>query len=159
MPITGETKHHRSHRHPDLVSERGSSLVELALVLQLLLLLLVVMVDLGRAYYYAVSVSSAAHAAALYGLQNPTDQSGITLAAASSASDISSLSTSVSYGCECYDGSSVVANCSTPPSCSDNYVNFVTATTTATFQPLLPYPGIPSSFTLARSARLRSGGD
>ena len=150
-------KRRRYHLFRD--DEKGSALVELALVMQLLLLLLVVLVDLGRAYYYAISISSASHAAALYGLQNPTDLNGIQSAAASSASDITSLSTSVSYGCECHDGSSVVADCSTPPSCSDNYVNFVSATTEVTFKPLLPYPGMPTSFTLARSARLRSGGD
>ena len=147
----------RRHHRDD--GEAGSALVELALVMQVLLLVMVVLVDLGRAYYYAVSISSASHAAALYGLQNPSDTSGMQSAASSSASDISSLSTSASYGCECHDGSSVVSNCSTPPSCGDNYVNFVSATTTATFKPLLPYPGIPSSFTLSRTARLRSGGD
>jgi Flp pilus assembly protein TadG len=159
MSINRATRNSRNHCHPHGVGETGSALVELALVLQVLLFVLVILVDLGRAYYYAISIASAAHAAAVYGLQNPTDESGIKLAASSSASDISSLSTSVSYGCECDDGSSVVADCSTPPSCSDNYVNFVSATTTATFTPLLPYPGIPASFTLERSARLRSGGD
>ena len=159
MLLNHASKVSRTDCHPHEVGESGSALVELALILQLLLLVLVVLVDLGRAYYYAISISSAAHAAAVYGLQNPTDVDGIKLAASSSASDITTLSTSVSYGCECHDGSSVVTNCSTPPSCSNNYVNFVSATTTATFKPLLPYPGMPTSFTLQRSARLRSGGD
>lgn len=159
MSIHCEARNNRNYYHLHSVGEQGSSLVELALVLQLLLLVLVVMVDLGRAYYYAISISSAAHAAAVYGLKNSTDVSGMELAASSSASDITTLSTSVSYGCECSDGSSVVLDCSTPPSCSNNYVNFVSATTTATFKPLLPYPGMPASFTLERSARLRSGGD
>jgi len=139
--------------------EAGSGLVELALVMPLFVLLLVVLVDLGRAYYYAISISSAVHAAALYGLRNPTDTSGIQSAASSSASDISSLTTNASYGCECHDGSSDVPLCSTAPACSQNYVNYVSVTTTATFRPVLPYPGIPSSFTFSRTTRLRSGGD
>ncbi len=159
MSINRAITDDRSNCHRCLVGERGSSLVELALALQLLLLMLVVLVDLGRAYYYAISISSAADAAAVYGLKNPTDLSGIQMAASSSASDIPTLSTSASYGCECHDGSSVVVDCTAPPSCSDNYVNYVAATTSATFKPLLPYPGIPASFTLQRSARLRSGGD
>lgn len=139
--------------------EAGSGLVELALIMPLFLLVLVVLVDLGRAYYYAISISSAVHAAAVYGIQNPTDTSGIQSAASSSASDIASLTTSSSYGCECHDGTSDVPECSTAPSCSQNYVNYVSVTSTATFRPVLPYPGIPNSFTFSRTARLRSGGD
>lgn len=139
--------------------ESGTSLVELAVVLPLLVLMLVILTDLGRAYYYAVSISSAAHAAAMYGVQNPSDVSGMISASSASAPDIASLSTSASYGCECFDGSSAIANCSTQPACSQNYVNFVAVTTSATFTPMIPYPGLPKSFTLQESARLRSGGD
>ena len=159
MSIKGATQKTLRNCPWSQTGERGSSLVELALVLPLLLLILVVLVDLGRAYYYAISISSAAHAGAVYGIQNPTDVSGMEVAASSNASDISSLTTSASYGCECHDGSSVVASCSAPPSCAQNYVNYVTVTTKATFTPILPYPGMPSSFTLQQSARLRSAGD
>jgi Flp pilus assembly protein TadG len=139
--------------------DNGTSLAETALVLPILVLLLLGLVDLGRAYYYAIGVSCAAHAAAVYGVQNPTDVQGMKSAASASATDISSLTTNASYGCECYDGSSVVADCSSPPSCSENYVNYVAVTTSATFQTIIPYPGMPSSFTLTGNARLRSGGD
>jgi Flp pilus assembly protein TadG len=142
-----------------LIHESGTSLIETALVLPVLILMLVTLVNLGRAYYYAISVTSAAHAAAVYGVQNPTDVQGMMNAASASAPDIASLSTNVTYGCECYDGSSAVADCSAPPSCSENYVNYVAVTTSATFQTVVPYPGMPSSFTLTGSARLRSGGD
>jgi Flp pilus assembly protein TadG len=139
--------------------ESGTSLPEMALALRILILMLVAVVDLGRAYYYAISVSSAAHAAAMYGIQNPTDTQGMMSAASASAPGIASLNTAVSYGCECYDGSSAVANCSAPPACSENYVNYVAVATSATFQATIPYPGIPSSFTVKGNARLRSGGD
>jgi hypothetical protein len=140
-------------------AEEGANLAELAIVLPLLILMLVVLIDLGRAYYYAVSLTSAAHAAAVYGTQNPTDTNGIVSAASANAPDLPSISTSVSYGCECYDGSSVISNCSTQPACSDNYVNFVAVTTSATYTPIIPYPGFPKSFALTGSAWLRSGGD
>jgi Flp pilus assembly protein TadG len=140
-------------------SQCGTSLPETALVLPILILLLVGLVDLGRAYYYAISVSGAAHAAAVYGVQNPTDVQGMMNAASASAPDISSLSTNVSYGCECSDGSSAVADCSAPPSCSENYVNYVAISTSANYQTIIPYPGLPSSFTLQGNARMRSGGD
>jgi hypothetical protein len=118
-----------------------------------------VLTDLGRAYYYAVNLTSAAHAAAVYGVQNPTDVNGMMSASSASAPGLPSLSTSVNYGCECYDGSSAIANCTTQPACNNNYVNFVAVTTTATYTPIIPYPGLPTSFTLTGTARLRSGGD
>jgi Flp pilus assembly protein TadG len=142
-----------------LAGQSGTSLPETALVLPVLILMLTGLVDLGRAYYYAISVSSAAHAAAVYGVQNPTDVQGMMSAASASAPDISSLNTNASYGCECHDGTSAVADCSAPPSCSENYVNYVAVTTSATFQTIIPYPGLPSSFTLQGNARMRSGGD
>ena len=48
-----------------LAGQSGTSLPETALVLPVLILMLTGLVDLGRAYYYAISVSSAAHAAAV----------------------------------------------------------------------------------------------
>ena len=142
-----------------LVQHDGTSLAETALVLPVLIVLLVMAVDLGRAYYYAIGTSSAAHAAAIYGVQNPTDVQGMINAAAASAPDIASLNTSANFGCECSDGTSAVPNCSAPPSCGENYVNYVAVTTSATFQTILPYPGLPGSFTVVGNARLRSGGD
>ncbi|MBE7159246.1 MAG: pilus assembly protein, partial [Rhodospirillales bacterium] len=62
-------------------------MVELALLLPLLLLLLVGAVDLGRAFYVAIEVSSAASAGAVYGTQNPTDTAGMQNAAALNAPD------------------------------------------------------------------------
>jgi Flp pilus assembly protein TadG len=142
-----------------LFCDRGTSLAETALVLPILILLLIVAIDLGRAYYYAIGVSSAAHAAAIYGVQNPTDVQGMVNAASASAPDITSLATSADYGCECSDGSSAVDQCSAPPSCSENYVNYVAITTSATYQTIVSYPGLPNSFSIVGSARLRSGGD
>lgn len=148
-------------RHVSACGKRrdGASLPELALILPILVLVLVILTDLGRAYYYAISISSAAHAAAMYGVQNPTDVSGMESAASSSAPDITTLNTSASYGCECFDGSSAVASCSTVPSCSNNFVYYVAINTTATFKPIVPYPGLPQSFMLQANARLRSAGD
>jgi Flp pilus assembly protein TadG len=142
-----------------LAGNDGTSLPELAFVLPVLILFLVTAVDLGRAFYYGMAVSSAAHAAAIYGVQNPTDTAGMIAAATSSAPNVSSLNTNVSYGCECGDGTSAVPNCGTPPTCTNNYVNYVSVNTSATYIPMIIYPGLPKSFTLTGSAFLRSGGD
>jgi Flp pilus assembly protein TadG len=143
-----------------LSSERGSSLVEMALVLPVLFLLLLGVVDFGRAYYLAIEVSRAANTGALYGSQNPTDTAGMQSAAVLDAPDVPSFTTAsvtATYGCECSDGSSPVVSCTTSPTCSTNVVNYVQVSTSVSYSAMFPYPGIPSPLILRGSARIRAG--
>lgn len=151
-----------------LGSADGSSLLETALILPVMLLMLAGAVDFGRAYYMAIEVNSAAHAAALYGAQNFTDTIGIENVATLNATDIRGMTTSVSYGCECYDGSGAVALCATAPaSCVapgaaadssnvGNVVYYVQVNTQATYTPVLSFPGIPASIPLSGQAFMRA---
>lgn len=134
----------------------GSSLIETALLLPVLLLLLVGAFDFGRAYYAALEVASAAEAGALYGVQYPSDAAGMIAAAKADATDITNFSSTAIYGCQCSDGSGTSAACGTRPTCSLNVVNYVEVDTTATYTPLLKYPGIPSTLALKGKARMRS---
>jgi Flp pilus assembly protein TadG len=144
-----------------LTSEVASSLIELALVLPVLFLLLLGVFDFGRGYYLAIEISQAAHNAALYGSQNPTDTTGMQYAAVADAVDVPNFTISsviATYGCECSDGSLPVASCTTNPSCgSMNVVDYVQVNTSASYSALFPYPGIPSPLTLHGSARMRAG--
>jgi hypothetical protein len=72
------------------------------------------------------------------------------------AKDVSNLAAQASYGCECSDGSSPVASCGTAPSCAVNVVNYVEVDTSATYTPILKYPGIGSSFALSGKGRMRA---
>jgi len=140
--------------------QSGTSLIELALVLPILFLLLAGAVDFGRAYYLAIEVAHAAHSGALYGSQNPGDTVGMQNAAAADAADVPSFGTSsvtATYGCECSDGSSAVVGCTAAPTCSTNVVSYVQVNTSATYNSMLPYPGVPSPLTLRGSARMRAG--
>jgi Flp pilus assembly protein TadG len=137
--------------------ERGSSLVEFALMLPFLTLLLLGVIDLGRAYYVNVEVSNAAYTGALYGTQNHSDTTGMQNAATGDAPDVAGITATATYGCECSDGSNAVPSCSTQPTCSVNVVNYVQVTTSATYKPMFPWPGIPSSLALQGSAKLRAG--
>ncbi len=143
-----------------LGGEEGSSLVELALLTPLFLLLLMGGTDFGRAYYLSVELAGAAHAAALYGAQDPTDTTGMQAAAQDDAPDVPNLSVGTpTYGCECSDGSHYSASCTTTPSCPSNTeVYRVNVTVTATYTPLFSWPGIPSSMTFSSSASMRSAG-
>lgn len=135
----------------------GSSFVELAIVLPIFFLMLVPAVDIGRALYAYIEVASAAQAGAAYGMQNPSDVSGMQSAAIAGTSNLPDVTSTATYGCECSDGTSPVASCSSTPSCSYNYVNYVDVVASSTYVPIFKYPGLPPSMNISREIRLRVG--
>ena len=137
----------------------GASFIELALVLPLFLMMLVPVVDLGRGFYAAIEVTSAAHAGAMYGVENPSDTDGMIQAAKAGASNLSDVTATAAYGCECSDGTSAVASCASTPSCTYNYVSHVDVTVTSPYRTVFAYPGLPSSMNITREFRLRAGGN
>jgi Flp pilus assembly protein TadG len=139
-------------------SAAGDSLVEMAFVLPLLTPLLLGVIDFGRAYYLSIEVSNAARAGAQYGVLNPTDTSGMEQAATNDARDVpGGVSPTAASGCECSDGSSGQSPCpATPPSCAVNVVNYVQVSTTATYTPMIKWPGIPSSIAMKGYAMMRT---
>ena len=143
-----------------LRGECGASLVEMALLMPLFMLLLLGTIDLGRAFYLAMEVAGAAHAAAVYGAQNPTDTAGMQYAAQYDAPNVPNLTvTNATYGCECSDGTSYSLSCASIPTCTGlTEVYRIDITVTATYSPLVPWPGIPSSISLSSSAAMRSAG-
>jgi Flp pilus assembly protein TadG len=143
----------------DLMGSEGGSFVELALILPLFLLIFVPTVDIGRALYMSIEVAAAAQAGAAYGIQNPTDISGMQTASASGVSNLSSVNATATYGCECSDGTSASASCTTTPTCTYNYVNYVDVVASVPYTPTFSYPGLPSSITISREVRLRVGGN
>jgi len=142
-----------------LVDAEGASFVELALVLPVFLLMLIPAVDIGRGFYAAIEVSSAAHSGAMYGLENPSDTAGMIQAAKAGASNLSNVTATATYGCECSDGTSPVASCTSTPTCTYNYVTYVDVTVTSPYSTAFGYPGLPSSMNITREFRLRAGGD
>jgi len=140
--------------------EDGASLVEMAVMLPLFLVLLFGALDFGRAFYLEMELTGAAHAAAVYGSENPTDTTGMQNAAKDDAPNVQSLSVGTpTYGCECADGTAYSASCGTTPTCTTNNVVYrVNVTVTSTYSTLFPWPGVPSSMSLSSSASVRSGG-
>lgn len=137
-------------------NEDGAGLVELAFVLPLFPLLLFGALDFGRAFYLSVEVAGAAHAAALYGSQNPTDTAGIRQAALLDAPDVPNLSAGTPvYGSECSDGTKYTTGAATLACPSNNQVSRVDVTVTGTYSPLIPWPGVPSSLPLSSTASMR----
>lgn len=141
-------------------SQRGASIVEVALMTPFLLLLLIGVIDFGRAFYDSIELENAARAGAQYGAINPTDTAGMVTAAKNDANiDIPSIAATATYGCMCSDGTSSSASCASTPSCSSStrQVNYVTVNTTYTYTTFLPWPGVPSSFALTGNATLSPG--
>lgn len=64
-------------KHPSSPSERGQSMIELAISFIVLLLLLAGITDLGRAFFTFSALRDAAQEGATYGSINPADTSGI----------------------------------------------------------------------------------
>ena len=143
-----------------LMSSEGGSFVELALILPMFLLIFVPAVDIGRLFYVSIEVASAAQAGAAYGIQNPTDATGMQSASTAGASNLLKVSATATYGCECSDGSSASASCAAvPATCTYNYVNYVDVVATAPYSTTFTYPGLPSSMNISREIRLRVGGN
>jgi Flp pilus assembly protein TadG len=137
----------------------GSSFVELAFVLPIFLLMFVPAFDIGRALYASIEISSAAEAGAMYGVQNPSDVAGMVTASTGSMSNLSGVSASATYGCECSDGSSAVTSCTSTPTCTYNYVTYIDVVATVPYATTFKYPGLPSSMNITRETRMRVGGD
>lgn len=154
-----------SHLRALLAADHGSSLVEVALTLPILLLLLFGVVDFGRAYYLSLEMAAAAHAGAEYGSQNPTDSSGITVAAQKGAPDVPNLTVATpAYGCECSDGTLYSSNCTNAPTCTSNVVYKVQVSVSTTYRTWVPWSWarwgtLPSSIALSSSATMRNGGN
>jgi Flp pilus assembly protein TadG len=130
--------------------------VELAVVLPFLLLLLLGAIDFGRAYYLSIEVANAARAGVQYGVRNPADFAGMQSAAKSDAVDIPSLDATAASGCECSDGSNSASPCANPPACTGNPVDFVEVRTSATYTPMVPWPGGLASIPLSAQAKMQT---
>ncbi len=159
----------KSIRFDRLRDEQGASLIELALLLPLFMLLILGAVDMGRAFYLSMEVAGAAHAAAIWAEQNPTDTTGIENAAQDDAPNVTLSFPTLTYGCECATdtaGTTYNANCTVPPTCSgqNNVVHRVKITVTGSYTPLLPWnwkgigAGKIPSISFSSSASVRSAG-
>jgi Flp pilus assembly protein TadG len=130
--------------------ESGQALIELALIVPVLLLLLMGAGETARLAYAAIEVTHAARAGAAYGIQNVNtmgDRAGIQNAAKKDAPDLTGLTTAESYSYVCSDQS---AYSSATGSCLDgaDVLTYLHVTATTTFNPLIGFPGLPTSFTL-----------
>ena len=153
-----------SAKRANLRFSRGQSMVEMGLMVPAMALLLVATADFARIYSTSVSVANAARAGVQYGAQSLTtsvDFTGMKQAACNDfgISDLTAcqatMTTNATSFCEC-SGSTAVVSCAT--ACSGGAVQekWVQVNTSTTFNTLLNYPGIPSSYPISQVAMMRA---
>jgi len=155
--------------------ERGSSLVEGALVAIFILIpLLAGAIDFGRAYFLSIEVANAAKAGAQFGAQstgslNATGITGMQIAATNEAPDISASCAGTSacwvsgyplaqWGCECSNTSTTgggTNSCGLTQASCTHLVDFVVVTTKATYTPLFNFDGLFPPITLSAQVKVR----
>jgi Flp pilus assembly protein TadG len=151
-----------SSEHRVSIAERGQALVETALVLPILIVVLLGGAELARVAFAAIEVANAARAGVAYGAQNTAtsaDTPGIQNAAVSDVGDMAaSLTTTAAVTGTCSNPSVLCTGSGstcTNQDCSDagdHIVNVLTVTTTASFDPLIHLPGIPTTYALQGQA-------
>jgi len=146
--------------------ERGTNLIEMALLTPVLLLLVLGAIEIGRYAGLSILVANAARSGAQYGAQNlvtAADNAGITSAATEDTENtpggqsLANLSVTSQPVCGCSADGLTNGQCPTTnvPSCGTGpFLVYVQVTATGTFNSLFGYPGIPSSITVSRTAEM-----
>jgi len=139
------------------LSDCGHAFVEFALMLPIFTTLLLGATEFARLAYAAIEVTNAAHAGVLYGAQNHTtamNTNGMQTAATNDGPNISSITALATTFCNCSDGTSITcANASS--TCTARIIKYVKVTTTAVVNPILHFPGLPTTYTLTSTAEMR----
>jgi Flp pilus assembly protein TadG len=141
-------------------SDRGQSLIELALLTPVLLILVVGIVEMGRYTSMSIEVGNAARAGAQYGAQNlakAADQNGITCAAENESlgagttpvcPSTNPLGLAITFPgppagtttvCGCDNGGTITPMATCTSACGQHFVVSVQVTAKATFNPLFSY--------------------
>jgi len=138
-----------------LLSNRdGNVAVEFALIMPMLILVFAGLIDFGRAFYDRMALDTAARSAVQYARKNPSDAQGITTAARRAGGLPAGVTVDPPRQfCECPSGAAV--SCGSTCASGEPYLILLSVTVRYNFQPLVPYPGLPSPLPLAGSAVIR----
>ncbi len=131
-------------------AEHGQSIVETALLVPVLLIMLIASFDASRALLAGSVIQSAALAGAEYGELSPAN-----------ANDASGIASAVRAEVTLPQATSTNPTVSSSTTTDAQGETQLTVSATFTMTALLPYPGLPSSFTVTRRAVMqvqRSGG-
>jgi hypothetical protein len=120
------------------------------------MLLLLVAVEAGRICMISLSLGSAARAGVQYGGQSlitVNDTAGMQSAATADAPNLPSMIAIGGHFCKCADGTA--STCLATDCAASHRVVYVKTDTSATYTPLLTWPGMPIAMTLTGKAIMR----
>lgn len=129
---------------PRASDDAGQSIVETALTVPIVLILLIAAFDGSRGLLAGTVIQSAVLAGAQYGALS-----------AANATDTSGIATAVRNEVVLPQASSTNPTISSSTATDSDGETRVTVTATFTMTALLPYPGLPSTFVITRSAVLQ----
>ena len=150
---------------------KGATIAELAVLLPLFIVVLIGAIDLGRAYFDSLSLESAAHAGAQYGVflqSNAADSTGIRAAVLRDLGyggpngtilgtvDSDQVKVSVNRYCNCPDGQVVSCDDGT---CDGEIIprrTYVQVQVDRPFHTLFQYPLVPKDLVMTGNAELRA---
>ncbi|NQZ91940.1 MAG: pilus assembly protein [Moritella sp.] len=146
------------------IYQQGIIAIEALIVLPIMFLILFTILDFGRLMNASITTTNAARTAAGYGAQDTShaiDYTGMKSAAFADAINLnidayntSPVIVTTERICRCVGMGSNVS-CASTASCSSGIEVYVESTATRDFRTLVPYPLIPSSVQLTRSATIR----
>lgn len=143
-------------------ADRGSSLVELAVVLPVLVLVLVGAADFGRVFYTAMALTSAARAGAAYGGQSQAKSAEIanTETTAETAAHPFSLTAHAEQLCSCGNNDSTaftaLGTCAATVCTASQHKMYYSKVTTTTPFSMIAHYGFQHTFTVTRTAIQRA---
>ena len=138
----------------------GAITVELALTANLLILMMVGAADFARVFFNAVTIGNASGTASFFGSQDAIKSVSYSLidgVAADDASDVEGVSSTPTLYCDCPDSNGGTSVDCVEGTCSD-YGNprvYSKVVLQQTFEPLLPWPGVPNQVVLTRETYTR----
>jgi Flp pilus assembly protein TadG len=140
------------NRISHLCGDRGTSLLEMALLLPVLLLLILGIIEVGRYAELSIMVANAARSAVQYGAQSLADAADTTGIKNAATYDAPMVQVVLPPSVICYCSGSL---CSGPCLAPNTEIVYLQVTTIATFTPLFAYPGLPSFTTVNSTAQMR----
>ena len=146
--MTAERKRYR---------QRGSAVLEFALSSTLLFMLFAGLADLTRMFYYARIVTNAARAGVQYGMYSQTNSqntTGMQSAATASAGNLSGMTATASYYCQC-PGTTGTVTCASTCTGGVSPKMYDQVTTAYVFAAVVTWPRLPASFNISYTATMR----
>jgi Flp pilus assembly protein TadG len=137
--------------------ERGSAILEAGLMLPVLLLMTCGAMDFARVFFAGIVVESAARAGAQVASFDPgksTTEAETAAQTDASNQGITGVSVSSRNFCGCVDSMTEVS-CTTATCSGATPDGYTEVTATYTFNPIVPYPGIPQNIVITGKACFR----